>query len=90
MKLILIALLIMASCSKQESQPSNSAFCISWKCSADTTLLRVDTLWRGYKLGPVDIAKIEAQKVQWLTFCTPPLVNLPNFILEKIYYTYNP
>jgi len=59
---------------------------ISNKYTGDTTLLRVDTLWRGYNLGAVDIAKIKAEKPEWILFCSPPLAALPDFILEKRFY----
>jgi len=63
-----------------------TAYFISNKYTGDTTLLRVDTLWRGYNLGAVDIAKIKAEKPEWILFCSPPLAALPDFILEKRFY----
>ena len=73
----------------RDRETTTTAYLISWKYTADTTLLRVDTLWRGYNLVAVDIAKIKAEKPEWILFCSPPLAVVPGFILEKRFYSIN-
>ena len=66
-----------------------TAYFISNKYTGDTTLLRIDTLWRGYNLRPDEVEKIKAMQDDWVLFCSPPLAAMPTFILEKRFYIFN-
>ena len=85
---MVLALIAILCCTKQQQQQPIVYRYISWKHTIDTALLRIDTLWTGYNLTAHDIAVIKLQLVQWYLFCTPPIVSMPTFVLEKDFYKF--
>lgn len=90
MKYLIILYIVLISCTKVKIEP-NSVVCtmgyyISEKYTKDTTLLKIDTLWKGC-VSKVEIDTIKTKGIQWIPFCFPPNPSMPTFILEKTYYT---
>ena len=92
---LILPLFFAAACTKESMvKPENGQSCasvwlISDKYTKDTVWLRVDTLWHDANICGADLQKCKNQEEQWILFCTPPIAELPLFILEKRTYFFN-
>jgi hypothetical protein len=90
MKPILFSLIILAACTKGElsTHEPNNAYLISDKFTADTILIKIDTLWKGYNLTREEIGRIKSIGEKWYSWlnCPAPVPSLPAFRLERHRY----